>query len=94
MNEGKTNNYFWIEIEGNDIGLPDLVTKCPKLFVGRAVAITSFDSGPLVPDDEEKGYGTYNLGYYSNIRIDNISENIRVTMDPEIRLGHMQNQSK
>ncbi|MFE3846067.1 ABC transporter substrate-binding protein [Thermoplasmatota archaeon] len=40
--------------------------------------------------DEEKGYGTYNLGYYSNSSIDTISDKIMVSMDPEIRLGYMQ----
>lgn len=40
--------------------------------------------------DENTGYGTYNLGYYSNSSIDNISNKIAITMDPEIRLGYMQ----
>jgi len=40
--------------------------------------------------DEKKGYGTYNLGYYSNPLIDNISDKIMVSMDPEIRLNYMQ----
>jgi peptide/nickel transport system substrate-binding protein len=40
--------------------------------------------------DKNKGYGTYNLGYYSNSSIDNMSDKIAVTMDPEIRLGYMQ----
>ncbi len=40
--------------------------------------------------DENKGFGTYNLGYYSNSSIDNISEKIMTTMDPEMRLSYMQ----
>ena len=40
--------------------------------------------------DEQKGMGTYNLGYYSNKNIDNISDKIMVSMDPEIRLNYMQ----
>jgi peptide/nickel transport system substrate-binding protein len=40
--------------------------------------------------NKDKGYGTYNLGYYSNPIIDNISDKITVTMDPEMRLGYMQ----
>ncbi|MEE8565759.1 MAG: ABC transporter substrate-binding protein [Candidatus Thermoplasmatota archaeon] len=40
--------------------------------------------------DEQKGFGTYNLGYYSNQSIDNISDKIMISMDPEIRLDYMQ----
>lgn len=40
-------------ILAGDIGLPDLVTKCPECLIGRAVAITSFDSGPLVRIDKD-----------------------------------------
>ena len=57
MNEGKTYNYHWIE--GNEFGLHSLVTKCPQLIIGKNVVITSFDSGPLSPNDEEKGLGWY-----------------------------------
>jgi hypothetical protein len=57
MNEGKTNNYYWIE--GHEFSLHELVTKCPELLTGKTVAITSFDSGPLSPNDEEKGFGWY-----------------------------------
>jgi hypothetical protein len=57
MNEGKTHNYYWIE--GNKFDLHDLVRKCPELLIGKTVAITAFDSGPLSPNDEEKGFGWY-----------------------------------
>lgn len=57
MNEGKTHNYYWIE--GNEFDLHDLVTRCPQLLIGKTVAITAFDSGPLTPNDEEKVYGWY-----------------------------------
>ena len=57
MNEGKTYNYHWIE--GTEFGLHSLVTKCLQLIKGKTVAITSFDSSPLSPNDEEKGLGWY-----------------------------------
>ena len=40
--------------------------------------------------DEKNGYGTYNLGYYSNSIVDDLSDIIMVSMDPEIRLKNMQ----
>lgn len=40
--------------------------------------------------DEEKGIGTYNLGYYSNKKVDSIGENVSHIMDPEERLRLMQ----
>ena len=40
--------------------------------------------------DEQKAFGTYNLGYYSNQLIDNISDKIKISMDPESRLNYMQ----
>jgi len=57
MIEGKTHNYYWIE--GTDFTLHNLVRNCPELFVGRSVAITAFDSGPLLPNEEEIGFGWY-----------------------------------
>jgi hypothetical protein len=55
MNEGNTHNYYWIE--GNEFSLRDLVTNSPQLFIGKTVAITVYDSGPLFPNDEEKKLG-------------------------------------
>jgi hypothetical protein len=57
MNEGKTHNYFWIE--ECDFDFDDLVTKCPDLLLRKNIAITAFDGGPLIPNDEEKSLGWY-----------------------------------
>ena len=62
MNEGITHNYYWIE--SSDFGLHDLIMKCPDLFIEKTVAITSFDSGPLLPNDDEEI-----LGWYSKDRV-------------------------
>ncbi|MGA7568905.1 MAG: hypothetical protein WBW53_22825 [Terriglobales bacterium] len=35
----------------------DLVQICPEIVVGKYVAITSIDSGPLAPTDEESAAG-------------------------------------
>jgi hypothetical protein len=35
----------------------DLCQICPNIVLGKYIAITSFDSGPLVPTDEEKAGG-------------------------------------
>jgi hypothetical protein len=35
----------------------DLLQVCPDVVLGKYVAITSFDSGPLVPTNEEKATG-------------------------------------
>jgi len=40
--------------------------------------------------DQEKGIGTYNIGYYSNPEIDSIGEEISHVLDPEDRLLLMQ----
>jgi hypothetical protein len=33
----------------------DLLQLCPEVVLGKYIAITSFDSGPLAPTDEETG---------------------------------------
>jgi peptide/nickel transport system substrate-binding protein len=40
--------------------------------------------------DQEKGIGTYNIGYYSNPEVDSIGENISHILDPNERLSLMQ----
>lgn len=40
--------------------------------------------------DKEAGIGTYNIGYYSNPKIDQIGEQIAQTMDSQTRLSLMQ----
>ena len=40
--------------------------------------------------DKKEGFGSYNLGYYSNSDVDRISEEIARTINPEDRLDLMQ----
>ena len=40
----------------------DLLQVCPEVVVGKYVAITSFDSGPLVPTDKETEAGWQSRG--------------------------------
>lgn len=40
----------------------DLLQICPDVVLGKYIAITSFDSGPLVPTDEEKAAGWQSRG--------------------------------
>ena len=40
----------------------DFLQICPDVVLGKYVAITSFDSGPLVPTDEEKAAGWESRG--------------------------------
>jgi len=40
----------------------DLLQICPGVVLGKYIAITSFDSGPLVPTDEERAAGWESRG--------------------------------
>jgi hypothetical protein len=55
MDRGERNGFFWLV--SSDHGLADLVDKCPELFVGRSVAVTAFDAGPLALTPEERAAG-------------------------------------
>jgi hypothetical protein len=49
----------------------DLLEVCPNVVLGKYVAITSFDSGPLVPTNKEKAAGwenRSNIAYSSKIQ--------------------------
>jgi hypothetical protein len=50
VNTGSHGDYQWLVAQYN---LSDLLRICPEFALGKYVAITSFDSGPLVPSDEE-----------------------------------------
>jgi hypothetical protein len=45
--EGHNGKYFWLT--SAEANLAEVIGACPELVVGRRVAITSFDSGPLLP---------------------------------------------
>jgi len=50
---GLQGSYEWLVTDGN----VDLLQLCPKVVLGKYVAITSFDSGQLVPTDKETAAG-------------------------------------
>ena len=48
---GSRSRYHWLT--SSEIELGTLVERCPEILENKFVAITSFDSGPLVLNDEE-----------------------------------------
>jgi hypothetical protein len=67
MQSGTRDEYVWFEIVPQACFLAQLITEIPELVVGKYVAITSFDSGPLKPSEEEvaKGWGAVEDVAYS-----------------------------
>lgn len=55
IRRGQRDGFFWLVSGDHTLG--DLVDRCPELFVGRSVAVTSFDSGPLTLTPEELDSG-------------------------------------
>lgn len=51
---GCQDGYDWLEAM---CSLSDLLSVCPEIVVGKYVAVTAFDSGPLVPTKEESANG-------------------------------------
>jgi len=51
METGSRGGYFWLTTA--DYTLHDVITSCPQIVVGKYIAITSFDSGSLVPNEDE-----------------------------------------
>jgi hypothetical protein len=62
---GSHGSYLWPTTEQHD--LHTLLRRCPEALVGKYIAVTSLDSGPLVLDDEEKlaGWQSRNQIAYS-----------------------------
>jgi len=54
LQTGSRNGYDWLV--SNDT-LNEVLQLCPEVVLGRYVAVTSFDSGPLSLIDEEKAAG-------------------------------------
>ena len=50
---GSQGNYEWL-VTGENFNLVEL---CPEIVVGKYVAVTSSDSGQLVPTDKERAAG-------------------------------------
>jgi hypothetical protein len=55
VNRGSCSGYFWLSSPG--AFLRQVVSAVPELVLGRVVAITSFDSGPLKLTDDEIAAG-------------------------------------
>jgi hypothetical protein len=51
---GENSGYYWLVSTDT---LDDVLRLCPDVVVGKYVAITSFDSGPLRLSDEEQAAG-------------------------------------
>ena len=52
---GQHGDYHWLSTAKYD--LASLLHWCPEVFVGKYIAITSFDCGPFVPlSDEERAW--------------------------------------
>jgi hypothetical protein len=64
---GSQQSYEWLVTDQQF----DLLRVCPDIVLGKYIAITSFDSGPLVLTDEEKAAGWKsqgNVAYSPEIR--------------------------
>jgi hypothetical protein len=51
METGSRGRYFWLTSADHDLDY--LLTSCPQIFLGRYLTVTSFDSGSLVPNEDE-----------------------------------------
>lgn len=51
---GSEDGYDWLVAT---CSLSDLLSACPEIVSGKYVAVTAFDSGPLVPTEEEMANG-------------------------------------
>ncbi|HJT71812.1 MAG TPA: hypothetical protein VJ731_16555 [Terriglobales bacterium] len=56
---GSQGSYQWIVTDNQRI---DLLQICPEIVLGKYIAVTSIDSGALVPNDKEKALGWKNQG--------------------------------
>ena len=51
METGSRGRYSWLTSADHDLGY--LLMSCPKMVLGRYLAVTSFDSGSRVPNEDE-----------------------------------------
>ena len=56
MWKGKTNNYYW-KVSESSYGFSNLLEAVLKFHAGKCLHITSFDSGPITPNEEEDKLG-------------------------------------
>src|SRR5437870_1221201 len=62
MEEGTRGDYQWFQIANRADRLSQLVKDVPNLIKGHYVAVTSMDSGPHVPTEEERARGWTTAG--------------------------------
>jgi hypothetical protein len=74
MLSGTHGKYFWIEWSSPTAFLYDFVSAFPQIVINKYLAVTSCDSGPLRPSEQERQEGwfaEYDIAY--SPKIDNIS---------------------
>jgi len=57
---GEHGSYQWLSTSKHNID--DLLAACPAILLGKYVAVTSFDSGPLTVTDAQKSSGWHHRG--------------------------------
>jgi len=65
LTTGSQGAYVWLTSAQHDLG--GLLKQCPQVLLGKYIAVTSLDSGPLTLTDEERtaGWQTRNEIAYS-----------------------------
>lgn len=74
---GSKGKYQWLTTGQHDLGT--LIERCPHIFLGRYVAVTSFDSGPLDLNEDEIASGWQRRG--------DIAYSPRIESVEELRFG-------
>jgi hypothetical protein len=73
METGSRGDYFWLT--SADKTLDDLLMSCPHVVLGKYVAVTSFDSGSLVPNEEEVSGGwTSRAGIAYSAKVESVEK--------------------
>lgn len=54
---GSEQGYNWLAYHGKYSVLHKVIEACPEILLGKTLAITAFDSGPMHLTDEEKSAG-------------------------------------
>jgi len=60
METGSRGSFFWLTT--TECELHDLIKSCPGVVLSKYIAVTSFDSGSLVPNEDETVAGWQSRG--------------------------------
>ena len=60
METGSRGSFFWLT--ATEYQLHDVITSCPEVVLSKYIAVTSFDSGSLVPNEDETVAGWQSRG--------------------------------